>query len=145
MQRLTRQLERSGASPLRIRSLDETSCWESGAVPQRSRSKTWKPSARTKGHFCAPHTWAHARVIFMPNSHASITDLAFLSSVWYRGSFGPRADIRIFRYFLQYRDHIGHDIGEKPDIWFGRNGYVPILTRYCSLYWGKTRYRARCW
>jgi hypothetical protein len=48
------------------------------------------------------------------------------------------SDISISRYFLQYRDHIGLDIGEKPDIGFGkeaRNGYVPILYRYWYRYY----------
>ncbi len=33
--------------------------------------------------------------------------------------------IRIFRYFLQYLDHIGPDIGEKPNIGFGKERVCP--------------------
>jgi hypothetical protein len=36
-------------------------------------------------------------------------------------------DIRIFRYFLQYQDHIGPDIGEKPDIGFGKERVYPDI------------------
>jgi hypothetical protein len=36
-------------------------------------------------------------------------------------------DIRISRYFLQYRDHIGPDIGEKPDIGFGKERVCPDI------------------
>ena len=43
----------------------------------------------------------------------------------HRGFFGP--DIRIFRYFLQYQDHIRHDIGEKPDIGFGKERVCPDI------------------
>jgi len=37
------------------------------------------------------------------------------------------ADIRISRYFWQYRDHIGLDIGEKPDIGFGKERVCPDI------------------
>jgi hypothetical protein len=37
------------------------------------------------------------------------------------------SDIRISRYFLQYRDHIGPDIGEKPDIGFGKERVCPDI------------------
>ena len=36
-------------------------------------------------------------------------------------------DICIFRYRLLYRDHIGHDIGEKPDIGFGNLRVCPDI------------------
>jgi hypothetical protein len=37
------------------------------------------------------------------------------------------ADIRISRYFWQYRDHIGLDIGEKTDIGFGKERVCPDI------------------
>ncbi len=36
-------------------------------------------------------------------------------------------DIRISRFFLQYQDHIGLDIGEKPDIGFGKERVCPDI------------------
>ncbi len=43
----------------------------------------------------------------------------------HQGFFGPY--IRTLRYFLQYRDHKGHDIGEKPDIGFGKERVCPHI------------------
>jgi hypothetical protein len=61
----------------------------------------------------------------------------------HRVFYGP--DIRIFRYFLQYWDHIGHDIVEKPDIWFGKErvcpDIVPISALILPISGQMTRYR----
>ena len=47
------------------------------------------------------------------------------------------SDIRISRYFLQYLDHIGPDIGEKPDIGFGKERVCPDIDPISVLISGK--------
>ncbi len=74
----TLTLERTGGPWLLHLSLEETSCWEPGGVPQNPSIKTWKTSTRTKDGFCTAHVWACVRVIFMLKSvlsKANITDL----------------------------------------------------------------------
>ncbi len=50
-----------------------------------------------------------------------------LHTHWERhwGFFVP--NISIFQYFLQYLDHIGPDIGEKPDMGFGKEQVCPNI------------------
>ena len=63
------------------------------------------------------------------------------------GFFG--SDIRISRYFLQYRDHIGPDIGENPDIGFGKERVCPDIVPISAFFFPisgpisgkKSRYR----
>ncbi len=52
-------------------SLGETSCWDSGGVRQKPRSKAGKPRTHTQGRLCAEHTWACTRVRVMLRSALS--------------------------------------------------------------------------
>jgi hypothetical protein len=57
--------------------------------------------------------------------------IVILYTHWARHRVFYGLDIRIFRYFLQYLDHIGHDSGEKftenPDIGFGKERVCPNI------------------
>ncbi len=110
-----------GTAPLVCRAEDQ----EAGPVGAPGQ---WPPSPSQGlcGRRGAEAQQGHDIGIFRYCKHIAVTSET-ISRFFY-------PDIRISRYFLQYRDHIGPDIGEKPDIGFGKERYVPILTRYRSRY-----------
>ena len=85
---------------------------------------------------------------YWENTTSVYSDIADISETTSRFSCH---DICIFRYRLLYRDHIGHDIGKKPDIGFGNLRVCPdivpisgpIFTISDPISGQKTRYRVK--